>query len=71
MIGRGEHGVDAIISAFQIIAAHAVLGLGMAKDRLDRGASFHLTSNWPGDSAHLAACADVELLFVIVAVAHG
>jgi hypothetical protein len=35
---RGEHGVDAVaIAAFEVVAAHPVLGLEVANDRLDRG----------------------------------
>ena len=40
--GGGQHGVGTIaVAAFEVIAAHAVLGFEMADDRLDprRGAS--------------------------------
>ena len=43
--GGGEHGIDAVaVAAFQVIVAHAVLGLVVAEDRLDRGTAFHLKS---------------------------
>jgi hypothetical protein len=32
-------------AAFEVIAAHAVLGLHMADNRLDRGAALHLAAD--------------------------
>ena len=50
--GGGEHGVDAVaVGSLEIVAAHAVLGLEMADDRLYRGPSFHLTPDDGGDPA--------------------
>jgi hypothetical protein len=66
--GGGEHGIDAVaVASLQIIAAHAVLSLGMADNRLDRGAAFHLAADRFSDPAYLAGDPDAELLFVIVA----
>jgi len=66
--GGGEHGIDAVAgTALQIIAAHAVLGLGVTDDRLDGGAAAHLAADRLRDAAHLAADPDPELLRVIVA----
>src|SRR5947208_16976265 len=66
--GCGEHGIDAIaVAPFEIIAAHTVLGLGMADDWFDGGSPPHLAANGFGDALNLAADPDAELLFVIVA----
>src|SRR5215831_5215211 len=66
--GGGEHGVDAVaVTALEMIAAHTVLGLHVADDRLDRGTTFHLAADRSGDAAYLAADPDAELLFVIMA----
>ena len=66
--GGGEHGIDAIaVAPFEIIAAHAVLGLDVADDRLDRGAPLHLAADRGGDAPDLAGDPDAELLLVIVA----
>src|SRR5438552_1331789 len=44
--GGGEHSIDAVaVAPLQIIAAHAVLGLGMADDRFDGGAAPHLATD--------------------------
>src|SRR5204862_682371 len=65
--GGGEHSIDAVaVASLQIIAAHAVLGLGMADDRFDGGAAPHLATDRFRDPAHLAADPHPELLFVIV-----
>src|SRR5205823_14759127 len=45
----------------------AVLGLGVADDRLDRGAAFHLAADRAGHPARLAGDPHPELLFVVVA----
>src|SRR6266513_3311553 len=64
--GGGEHGIDPIaVAPLQIIAAHAVLGLGMADDWFDGGSPPHLAANGFGDAPNLAADPDAELLFVI------
>src|SRR5437763_3078104 len=61
--GGGEHGIDAVaVASLEIIAAHSVLGLDMADDRLDRSAAFHLAADRFGDPANLAADPDPELL---------
>src|SRR5215467_13819229 len=66
--GGGEHGIDAVaVTALEMIAAHTVLGLHVADDRLDRGTTFHLAADRSGDAAYLAADPDAELLFVIMA----
>src|SRR5438445_13001230 len=66
--GGGERGIAAVaVAPLEVIAAHAVLGLGVADDRLDRGAPLHLAADRFGDPANLAADPDGELLFVIVA----
>src|SRR5256714_5154750 len=65
--GGGEHSIDAVaVAPLQIIAPHAVLGLGMADDRFDGGAAPHLATDRFRDPAHLAADPHPELLFVIV-----
>src|SRR4029077_20209533 len=65
---RGEHGVDAVaVAAFEVVAAHPVLGLEVAHDRLDRGTAAHLAADRGGDAAHLAADPDAELVCVVVA----
>src|SRR2546423_15335115 len=65
--GGGEHSIDAVaVASLEIIAAHAVLGLGMADDRFDGGAAPHLATDRFRDPAHLAADPHPELLFVIV-----
>src|SRR5207244_3629866 len=66
--GGGEHGIAAVaVAPLEIIAAHAVLGFGVADDRLDGGAPLHLAADRFGDPACLTADPDAELLFVIVA----
>lgn len=66
--GSGEHGVDPIaVAAFEVIAAHPVLGLDMSNDRFDGGAAAHLAADRGGDAAHLAADPDTELLGVVMA----
>jgi hypothetical protein len=47
--------------------AHPVLGLHVPNDRLDRGATTHPAADRGGDTAHLAADPDAELLSVVVA----
>src|SRR5262249_8205984 len=66
--GGGQHRTDAIaVAPFEIIAAHTVLGLDVANDRLNSGAPFHLAADRRGDAARLAGDPDPELLLVIVA----
>ena len=55
------------VTALKVIAAHTVLGLHVADDRLDRGTTFHLATDRSGDAAYLAADPDAERLFVIMA----
>ena len=50
---------------FEIIAAHAVLGLEMADDRLDSGAALHLSANGSGDAASLATNPDPYLVWML------
>jgi hypothetical protein len=65
--GGGQHGIDAVaVAPFEIIAAHAVLSLDVAEDRLDCGAPFHLAADRGGDATCLAGDPYPELLFVIV-----
>jgi len=62
----GEYGIAAVaVALLEIIAAHAVLGLDMADDRLDRGAPPHLTADRGGDATGLARDPHPELLLVI------
>ena len=62
-----QNGVDAVaVTAFQIIAAHAVLGLQMSDDRLDRRSPLHLTFESGCGPAHLARDPDLEAVRVIV-----
>src|SRR5262249_21433977 len=64
---RGEHGVDAVaVAAFEVVAAHPVLGLEVANDRLDRGTAAHLAADRGSDAAHLAADPDAEFVCVVV-----
>src|SRR3546814_2633442 len=49
------------------VALHAVLGLDVADDGLDGGASFHLAADGLGDPAHLAGDPDPELVRMVVA----
>ena len=66
--GSGEHGVDAIaLGALEIIAAHAVLGLEMADDRLDGGSAAHLAPDGSSDPADLPGDPDPELVGMVVA----
>ena len=66
--GGGEDGIDAVaVWSFEVIAAHAVLGLEMADDGLDGGASLHLAADGGGDAADLAGDPDPELVWVVVA----
>ena len=44
-----------------------MFGLGVADDRLDRGAALHLAADRSGHPAHLAGDPHPELLLVIVA----
>ena len=68
MAGGGQDRIAAVaVAALEIIAAQAVLGLGVADDRLDRGTALHLAADRSGHPAHLAGDPDPELLFVIVA----
>jgi len=55
------------VASFEVIAAHPVLGLHVANDRLDCGAATHFATDRGGDAAHLAADPDAELLRMIVA----
>ena len=54
-------------ASLEIIAAHTVLGLGMAGNRFDGGSPLHPAPYRFGDPADLPADPDAELLFVIVA----
>src|SRR5438270_10899403 len=59
---RGEHGIDPIaLAPLQIIAAHTVLGLGMADDWFDGGSPPHLAANGFGNAPNLAADPDAGL----------
>jgi hypothetical protein len=63
----GEHGIDAVaVAAFEIIAAHPVLGLDVPNDRLDSDAATHLAADRGGDAAHLAADPDAEFLGMVM-----
>ncbi len=63
----GEDGVDAVaVTALEIVAVQAVVGLDVADDRLDRGASFHLAFDRGGGSPDLAGDEDAEPVRVIV-----
>src|SRR5258707_15208358 len=54
--GGGEDGVDAVaVATLEMAAAHAVLGLEMTDDRLDRGSALHLAADGFGDAADRAA----------------
>jgi hypothetical protein len=65
--GGGEDGVDPItVLPLEVIAAHAVLGLQMADDRLDHGPSFHLPLYGSGGASDLAGDPDPELFRVAV-----
>ncbi len=49
--GGGEHGIGAIaVAAFELVAAHAVLGLEMTDHRLDRGAALRLAADVADDA---------------------
>jgi hypothetical protein len=50
-----------------MVAIHAVFGLEMADERLDRGSAFHLSADGSGDAPHLAADPDPELVRMVVA----
>src|SRR2546427_11087368 len=66
--GGGQDRIAAVaVAALEIIAPHAVFGLGVADDRLDRGAALHLAADRSGHPAHLAGDPHPELLLVIVA----
>ena len=60
LIVRG--GVSAIA-----VVAHPVLGVDVADDRLDGGASFRLAFDGGGDSSRLAGDPDAEMVRVVVA----
>ncbi len=67
-LAAGQDRVAAVaVAALEIIAAHAVFGLGVADDRLDGGTALHLAPDQSGHSADLAGDPDPELLLVIVA----
>ncbi len=55
------------IAALEVIAAHTVLGLEVADDRLDRGAALHLAADRTGDATDLAGDPDPELVRMVVA----
>lgn len=66
--GGGEHGVSAVaVAAFEIIAIHAVLGLDVADDGFDGGASLHLAFDGGGGIADPAGDPDLESVGMIVA----
>ena len=59
--GSSEYGINAIaVGAFDIIAAHAVLGLEMADDRLDGGSATHLAPEGCSDPADLPGDPDTK-----------
>jgi len=67
--GGGEDGVvDAVtVRSFEIIAAHSVLDLEMADDRLDGSSAPHLVKDGGGDAADLAGDPNPELVGMAVA----
>src|SRR5438034_988234 len=66
--GGGQDRIAAVaVAALEIIAPQAVLGLGVADDRLDRGAALHLAADRAGHPAHLAGDPHPELFGMIVA----
>ena len=66
--GGGEHGVGTVaVAAFEIIAAHAVLGFEMADNRFDRGAALHLAADRTGHPPHLTGDPDAEFVRMVVA----
>jgi hypothetical protein len=66
--GSGEPGVDAgAVAAFEVATAHSVFGLDLPNDRLDNGAAAYFTADRGGDTTHLVAGPDAELLHVVVA----
>ena len=67
--GGGEDGIDPIaVLSLEIIAAHAVLGLEMADNGLDRRPSLHLALDGGGGTSDLAGDPDPELVRVVVAL---
>ena len=59
-------------TGWEVVAAHAMLGLEMADNRLDGGAPSHLSFDLRGDTALLAGGEDLELVFggrVVAAIA--
>jgi hypothetical protein len=53
--GGGEHGVGAVaVAPLEVVAVHAMLGLEVSDDRLDRGAALHLATDRLGHPADLA-----------------
>jgi hypothetical protein len=67
-VGDGEHGVDVVaLGSLEAVAVHTVLGLEVADDGFDSGASLHLAPDGGGDTAGLAGDPDPEFVLVIVA----
>lgn len=61
VVAGGQHGVDHVaLFAGEIFAAHPVLGLEMADDRLDGREPPHFALDRRGDAALLAAGEDLE-----------
>src|SRR5215472_1646905 len=66
--GGGKDGVDAVaLGSLEQVAAHAVLGLEMADNRLDGSAAPHLAADPGADPADLAGDPDPDPVRVIVA----
>ena len=62
MRGGGEHGVDGVAAGVgKVIAAHAVMLLEMADDRLNGGTPFELALDLRRDAALLAARVDLQV----------
>ena len=59
----GEDGVGGVaLGSGEVVSAHAVLGLGVANDRFDRGAATQFAFDGLGDAASLAGDIDLELV---------
>jgi hypothetical protein len=59
----GEDGVGGgAVGSGEVVSAHAVLGLGVANDRFDRGAAAEFVFDGLGNAASLAGDIDLELV---------
>ena len=68
--GGGKHSVAAVaVAALEVVATHAVLGLEVTDNRLDRGAALHLAADGLGDAADLAGDPGPESVGIVVAAA--